>query len=115
MRWLGGGFVFLAELTLYAVLVWWPVAAIGGAVGWVLAIALPIAVGSLWFTFLSPKARRPLGSVPTLVARTLLLAAGSLLYASLGAGIMLWVHTAAWAIGTPIAVRWPIEDPPSSP
>ncbi|WP_062515853.1 DUF2568 domain-containing protein [Demequina gelatinilytica] len=112
MRWLGGGLVFIAELTMYAVLAWWPVAAIGGILGWALAFLLPIVVGLLWFVSLSPKAPRPIGTVATLVARTMLLAAGSLLYASIGATAMLWIHTAAWLVGTPIAQRWPVEPPP---
>ncbi|WP_062308044.1 DUF2568 domain-containing protein [Demequina subtropica] len=112
MRWLGGGLIFLAELTMYAALAWWPVAAIGGILGWPLALLLPIVVGLLWFVSLSPKAPRPIGAMPTLVARTMLLAAGSLLYASIGATTMLWIHTAAWVVGTPIAVRWAVEPSP---
>ncbi|SEJ26395.1 DUF2568 domain-containing protein [Demequina mangrovi] len=114
MRWLGAGLVFLSELTLLTALAWWPVAAIGGALGWVLAVVAPVAVAAFWGVFLSPRARRPIGSVPTLVARMMLLTAGSLLYASLGAGIMLWIHTAAWAIGTPVSVAWPVDGRPAA-
>ncbi len=109
MRWLGAALIFYAELSLLVALVWWPLAALNGPRSWVLAIALPVAVAALWGAYLSPKARRRLGPTPTLIARTLILASGGLLYAGLGAGIAMWLHLAAWGLGTAISIWWPVD------
>ncbi|MDN4476946.1 DUF2568 domain-containing protein [Demequina sp. SYSU T00192] len=100
MRWFGASLVFLAELSLLLALAWWPLARFDGPLSWALAAALPIAVAVFWGTFLSPKARRPVGRIPTLVARTLILLAALPLYWVLGAPLLFGVHAAAVVVGT---------------
>ncbi|WP_062522643.1 DUF2568 domain-containing protein [Demequina silvatica] len=108
MRWFGATLVFLAELSLLFSLAWWPLAALDGPLSWALAVALPVAVAVFWGTFLSPKARRPLGRIPTIVARTLILLAALPLYAVLGAPILFGVHAVAVVAGTVITAARPL-------
>ncbi len=113
MAWVGGALIFYAEMSLLVALAWWPVASLGGPLGWALAVALPLTLAVVWGRNLSPRARAPLRPVPSAIVRTCLLAAGTLLYADLGAGVAMVLHTGAWVVGTPVALRWPLEPKPS--
>ncbi|WP_062463927.1 DUF2568 domain-containing protein [Demequina soli] len=108
MRWLGATLVFLAELSLLASMVWWPLAALDGPASWALAVVLPVAVATLWGVYLSPRASRPIAPAPTVVARTLLLLAALPLYADLGAWALVAAHALAVVVGTALSLWRPL-------
>lgn len=94
MKTIGAGLVFLAELGMYvgyAVLGW---SLAGGALGVLLAVALPVTVAVMWGLFLSPKAMRSMPPAPTVVVRLTLMLGGAL-----GA----WV-AGFWWLGLVVAV-----------
>lgn len=115
MRWAGATLVFLTELSLLFALGWWCLVAFDDGAQWPFAIAVPAVVAAFWGWFLSPKARRPVGPVATLVARTLFLATASMIYAAVGAWVPFWLHSAALVLGTVVTTLAPLDlEPPNA-
>ena len=63
-----GAVRFAAELASLAALITWGLHGVGGAVGWLLAIAAPALFAVVWGAFLAPRAPRRLHDPARLVA-----------------------------------------------
>lgn len=112
MRWIGGTLIFLAEVAMICALVWLANALIGAPLGWVVGLVVAVAVATLWGTYLSPKARRPLAPGATLAARTLLLLAGALAFLAVGATALGIAQAAVIIVGTALMAIWPFDEAP---
>ena len=100
-----GAVRFLAELASLAALVTWGVHGVGGALGWVLAIAAPLLFAAVWGAFLAPRAPRRLHDPARLAAEVVLfgVAAIALFAAELPAAGAVYAVVAILGI---LLVRW---------
>ena len=100
-----GAVRFAAELASLAALITWGLHGVGGALGWVLAIAAPALFAVVWGAFLAPRAPRRLHDPARLVAEVVLfgLAAIALFAADLP---VLGAIDAVVAVLGIVLVRW---------
>ncbi|WP_062211653.1 DUF2568 domain-containing protein [Demequina oxidasica] len=109
MRWIGALTLFLAELVMY-----WAFMSLGlyladGAAGWVLGIALLVAVAGAWRFFLSPKALRKLATAPRIGVNAILLLAGAGIFFEIGQTTLGIIQRIAALIGILLTTILPPE------
>lgn len=87
MKVIYGLFALFVEVAMLVALALWAFSAIAGAGGYGLAVVVVGVVAGIWGTFLSPKARRPLGKTAAVTSKTVLFTAAAALIAVSGFGI----------------------------
>lgn len=104
----------LAELAMFAGFIWWAFTSLTGPTRWLVAGGIPLALATFWGYFLSPKATRPLPTPATTAIRLALLLTGAAAWWWAGTPVVAIGAAASALVGTAIAARWPLEQPPSA-
>ena len=110
MKWLGGTLIFLAELAMYVGLFMWGFQTFDTFFRWLVGLAVPLFVSVFWSLYLSPRAPKPLRQPVKMAVRTGLLLVGAAAFFVIGWTVWGIVTLALIAMGTVIAVRWPIDE-----
>ncbi len=100
-----GAVRFAAELASLAALVTWGVHGVGGALGWVLAIAAPTLFVVVWGAFLAPRAPRRLRDPARLVAEVVLFGLAALALVAADLPVLGAIYAVVAVLGI-VLVRW---------
>lgn len=115
MKWIGAGMVFLAELGMYVCLIIVALRAVESPWRFALAAAFVVVVASVWGTFLSPRAPRPLPLAAALAARLVLVLGAAALATALGALPLAVIVASLMVVGTALAGRGDLYAAPRTP
>ena len=100
-----GAVRFAAELASLAALITWGVHGVGGALGWVLAIAAPALFAAVWGAFLAPRAPRRLHDPARLLAEVVLFGLAAIALFAADLPVLGAIYAVLAVLGI-VLVRW---------